>query len=151
KQQKNSSATTVTNSGIWDTFINETPQVTGDSTDNIYVHRPINVEETLAQFDERFKMDQGVFFASQGPFRSASQICELYLIPSMGRGEVSPAASPPSALKGLPSNPRKNVMDNFWANNPATGDNIRERPYSNIYSRITTRSNTFRVHMRAQV
>jgi hypothetical protein len=28
---------------------------------------------------------------------------------------------------------------------------VRERPYSNIYSRVTTRSNTFRVHMRAQV
>ena len=43
------------------------------------------------------------------------------------------------------------LMNQFWQNNPATGDNIRERPYSNLYSRVTTRSNTFRVHVRAQV
>ena len=42
-------------------------------------------------------------------------------------------------------------MNQFWANNRATGDNIRERPYSNLYARLTTRSNTFRVHIRAQV
>jgi hypothetical protein len=42
-------------------------------------------------------------------------------------------------------------MENFWTTYPATGDNVRERPYSNIYSRVTTRSNTFRVHVRAQV
>ena len=109
------------------------------------------MEETLAQFDERFKLDSGVAGVSQGPFRSASQICELYLIPSMGQGETSTAPSSPSSLKKLTATSRKNPMDTFWRNNPATGDNIRERPYSNIYSRITTRSNTFRVHVRAQV
>ena len=42
-------------------------------------------------------------------------------------------------------------MNAFWKEHSPTGDNIRERPYSNIYSRVTTRSNTFRVHVRAQV
>ena len=41
-------------------------------------------------------------------------------------------------------------MDSFWQANTVTGDNVRERPYSNLYNRITTRSNTFRVHVRAQ-
>ena len=31
-----------------------------------------------------------------------------------------------------------------------TGDNMRERPYSHIYPRLTTKSNTFTVHVRAQ-
>ena len=32
----------------------------------------------------------------------------------------------------------------------STGDNTRERPYAAIYPRVTTRSNTFRVHFIAQ-
>lgn len=148
KAVKNAS---ITNPNLWDQFINENPQVIGDTTDNVYVHRPINVEETLAQFDERFKLDPGVPGVSQGPFRSASQLCELHLIPAMGQGESGASASSPSNLKGLTSSSRKSQMDQFWQNNPATGDNVRERPYSNLYSRITTRSNTFRVHFRAQV
>ena len=32
-----------------------------------------------------------------------------------------------------------------------TGDNTRERPYANLYAKLTTKSNTFNVHMRVQV
>ena len=42
-------------------------------------------------------------------------------------------------------------MIDFWKDHATTGDNVKERPYSNIYSRVTTRSNTFRVHVRSQV
>ncbi len=42
-------------------------------------------------------------------------------------------------------------MNTFWSGNRPTGDNVRERSYSNLYARLTTRSNTFRVHVRAQV
>lgn len=38
----------------------------------------------------------------------------------------------------------------FWSQHRLTGDNTRERPYSTIYPRVTTRSNTFRVHYVAQ-
>jgi hypothetical protein len=31
-----------------------------------------------------------------------------------------------------------------------TGDNTRERPYNGLYSRLTTKSNTYTVHVRAQ-
>jgi hypothetical protein len=41
-------------------------------------------------------------------------------------------------------------MVKFWSNHSGTGDNTRERPYSNLYAKLTTRSNTFRVHVRAQ-
>jgi hypothetical protein len=42
-------------------------------------------------------------------------------------------------------------MKSFWMNHSPTGDNSRERPYSYLYPRLTTKSNTFRVHTRAQV
>lgn len=41
-------------------------------------------------------------------------------------------------------------MANFWNNHLSTGDNTREAPYSNLYAKLTTRSNTFRVHVRVQ-
>ena len=41
-------------------------------------------------------------------------------------------------------------MNQFWNYNQLTGDNTRERPYSNIYQKVTTRSNTFRVYFMAQ-
>jgi len=45
---------------------------------------------------------------------------------------------------------REAAMRNFWNNHAATGDNTRESPYANLYAKLTTRSNTFRVHVRAQ-
>jgi hypothetical protein len=88
----------------------------------------------------------------RGLFRTASQICEIHLIPDVSRG--------PSTNENIGSvgNIRENtlgtqlqgIMDDFWQKHAPTGDNTRERPYSNIYNRVTTRGNTFRVHMRAQ-
>jgi hypothetical protein len=39
----------------------------------------------------------------------------------------------------------------YWKDHSLVGDNSRERPYTNIQNRITTKSNTFLVHYRAQV
>ncbi|MEI7822171.1 MAG: hypothetical protein WCK55_14755 [Verrucomicrobiota bacterium] len=39
----------------------------------------------------------------------------------------------------------------FAARTLPTGDNVRERPYTNLYAKLTTKSNTFNVHMRVQV
>ena len=39
----------------------------------------------------------------------------------------------------------------FWDTTYAqTGDNMRERPYSHIYPRVTTKSNIYTVYMRCQ-
>ena len=141
---------------VWDTFYNEKAVAQGDTSDNMYWHRPINVDRTLDQFDERFRLAYAPAMSGTlglGIFRSASQICELHLIPSPGQTETAQ----PSWLSKLQSktnmagNNRQTNMNTFWENNPATGDNVRERPYSNLYARLTTRSNTFRVHMRTQV
>jgi uncharacterized protein (TIGR02600 family) len=85
----------------------------------------IDVEKTLAQFEERF--------AKGKAFLSPSEICDLHLVPQNAPG-VSDYTQ----------------METFWSTRRLTGDNTRERPYSTIYPRLTTRSNTFRVHYISQ-
>ncbi len=86
-------------------------------------HYKIDVEKTLAQFEERFREGRS--------FISASEICDVHLVPQ--------GAGVSAAEMGL-----------FWAEHRLTGDNTRERPYAGLYPRVTTRSNTFRVHYIAQ-
>ncbi|GEP42277.1 hypothetical protein BGE01nite_15680 [Brevifollis gellanilyticus] len=88
-------------------------------------HYKIDADKTLAQFEERF--------AEGKAFISASEICDIYLVPKGALG-----------VNG------KDQMEAFWSERRLTGDNTRERPYAGIYPRVTTRSNTFRVHFIAQ-
>ena len=145
------------------TFRDET-----SALENKYWHRSIVIDRfrgeqatapitgTLAQFDERFEGRQGLPNGRmRGLFRTPSQICELYLIPSLVPKEAEPTTDPgtypnvdPSKLTNY--NARKTEMGLFWTAHSVTGDNTRERPYSNLYARLTTRSNTFRVHVRAE-
>ncbi len=37
-------------------------------------------------------------------------------------------------------------MRSFWNRYRLTGDNSRERPYAVVYPRVTTQSNTYRIH-----
>jgi hypothetical protein len=46
--------------------------------------------------------------------------------------------------------PGNNAMKHFWDQCILTGDNLREKPYNDIYPRITTKSNTYTVHMWVQ-
>ncbi len=88
------------------------------------LRRSIDVEKTLAQADTRF--------AKGDAFRSATEICELHLVRD---GEsLSDYQSGAVFQKAL-----------------ITGDNTRERPYANLYAKLTTKSNTFNVHMRVQL
>jgi uncharacterized protein (TIGR02600 family) len=122
-----------------------------------YWHRPIDVTKTLFQFEQKFRHSaNGANHAAarfRGLFRSPSQICEIHLIPDINN-RVTPGennGSISSITDTTSTTALQSVMDQFWQNHAPTGDNTRERPYSNLYSRVTTRSNTFRVHMRAQV
>lgn len=84
----------------------------------------IDAERTLDQFEDRLKDPQ------RGLFRSASEICDMDLYP------VGPTVSD---------------WGTFWETTYAqTGDNMRERPYSHIYPRVTTKSNIYTVYMRCQ-
>ena len=89
------------------------------------VRYPIDPEATLVQFEERF--------AAGGAFRTATEICEVHLVPA-----------------GHPDNPTAAAMESFWQAHAVTGDNSRERPYANLQPRLTVRSNTYRVHYRVQ-
>ena len=42
-------------------------------------------------------------------------------------------------------------MSNFWSTHQLTGDESRERIYTTLLPRLTTKSNSFTVHVRAQV
>lgn len=90
---------------------------------------PINFSETAKQCDERF--EEGKIF------RSATEVCELYLVPEKDEEEEEVTLD--------------RVKTDFWSDHALTGDNSRERPYSNLYPRLTTKSNTFRVHYRVQI
>jgi uncharacterized protein (TIGR02600 family) len=119
-------------------------------------HRPVDVEKTLYQFEQKFRHTaSGANHAAsrfRGLFRSASQICEIHLIPDVSEGPSVDGEVLGSIGSISPNtNDWQEKMEEFWQNHSPTGDNTRERPYSNIYARATTRSNTFRVHMRAQV
>lgn len=129
-----------------------------EATRRKYWHRPIDVTKTLYQFNKKFTLAaSGVNNAGtrfNGLFRSPSQICEIHLIPDVSAGASSGGenlGSIGNISESTSTTALQSVMDQFWQNHAPTGDNTRERPYSNLYARVTTRSNTFRVHMRAQV
>jgi hypothetical protein len=66
-------------------------------------------------------------------FKTASQICEEFLIPWGVKWTTTSA------------------MQTWWTQNgDLTGDNCREKPYADLYPRLTTKSNTYTVHMRVQ-
>jgi uncharacterized protein (TIGR02600 family) len=127
---------------LWDHESNDWPSLPNSANDqdpqlitlwnNLYngvapfdkMRRPIDPAQTLLQADTRF--------TAGDIFRSASQICELHLV---RQGE---------SLSQYTAN-------SIWPNAVITGDNTRERPYTNLYAKLTTKSNTFNVHMRVQV
>lgn len=81
----------------------------------------IDADETLSQFDSKF--DNG------DVFKSASEICDVHIVP------VGQQAS---------------AMSTFWSKNILTGDNVREMIYTNLYPRLTTKSNTYTVYFQVQ-
>ncbi len=87
------------------------------------VRYSINMDETLKQFDT-------LKFSLNKAFISASEICDIPLVPAG------------STAAGLSA---------FWASRLLTGDNSLERPYTHLYSRLTTKSNTYTVHVWVEV
>jgi hypothetical protein len=101
----------------------------------------INPDETvgtLAGFQSRF--------TNGDIFHCASEICDIYLVPQLlpqlSTGMSYPSGStPPTTYLGMAA---------WWNNFLLTGDNAREFPYGDIYPRLTTKSNTYTVHVRVQ-
>jgi uncharacterized protein (TIGR02600 family) len=98
----------------------------------------VDRDQTLRAFDDFFasyKADHNTGF-----FKSASEICDRYFYPkgATHAGTVTYDGKSETAIR------------NFWNNSRLTGDNVREKPYADLYPRITTKSNTYTVHYRVQ-
>ncbi|MFM8763957.1 MAG: Verru/Chthon cassette protein A, partial [Spartobacteria bacterium] len=91
----------------------------------------VNVTETLKGFDNRLAGNSALF-------RTASEICELPIVP------VATGATYTSMTNNNPAN-------NWWKDWQYTGDNTKEATYNDIYPRLTTKSNTYTVHYRVQM
>lgn len=115
------------------TWITAIPDTTAEKYKSHYFMRtdfagtktrfPIAMDETLKGFDAKF--------ADGDIFRSASQLCEMHLVPE---GETLASTS-----------------GGFWNSRKMTSDTAREEPYNHLYSRVTTKSNTFTVHWKVQI
>jgi hypothetical protein len=102
----------------------------------------IREDDTIDQFYARFEGGANLF-------KSASEICEIHLVPE----EISARLNLGSKGSIGSYVPTAEQMANgrYWRDHSVVGDNSRERPYTNIHNRLTTKSNTFLVHYRAQV
>jgi len=118
----------------------------GSSSGNFYFYYPIHPDQTLLQFQQRF--------ANGDVFHSPSEICALWLYPAQQPTGTNSLVNTNSLVAWDAANSN---IKSWWYGNPGrsrkgmTGDNIRERPYSYIYPRLTTKSNTYTVHYRVQV
>ncbi len=96
----------------------------------------VDRDETVKGFDyffSQFKSDP-----NSGFFKSAAQICDMFLYPREGGKPLR---------KFVPGD--GNIKE-WWRQNTLTGDNVREKPYADLYPRLTTKSNTYCVHIRTQ-
>jgi uncharacterized protein (TIGR02600 family) len=103
----------------------------------------LNLDETqgtLAGFESKF--------AAGDVFRSAGDICGIFLVPNDSSDPNYSAASSPT-YSSISTN--WGTSSNWWNYYKLTGDNLRESPYNQIYPRVTTKSNTFTVHYKVQM
>ena len=102
------------------------------TNNGIYRFR-VNEDETLKFFEQRFNSDDPNDPAKRGLFVAASEICDVPLVPI-----------------GAPGSPSAGSIGSWWSTQMATGDNMRETPYNRLYPLLTTKSNTYTIHVRAQ-
>ncbi|MEZ0386732.1 MAG: Verru/Chthon cassette protein A, partial [Verrucomicrobium sp.] len=112
------------------------------TTHSYELHYAVDSDQTLVGFKNRFKTGD--------IFRSASEICEIFLVPRRlnGKTYAPDALTPPLSYEDMTKwwNGDLNKLDAM----ELTGDNSREAPYNHLYPRLTTKSNTFTVHYRMQ-
>jgi uncharacterized protein (TIGR02600 family) len=125
----------------------------------VCVRRNIDLDDTLKQIDYlRFGLPGGS--PVNKPFIAASEICDIPLIPAdlPTVGNAVPY-NIHSQIRGATPTGYDAILAGFWYGGGSsgqafghrlTGDNSLERPYSMIYPRLTTKSNTYTVHVRVQ-
>jgi len=107
----------------------------------------VNRDMTVRAFRDYF--DQFKSNPDRGLFKSASEICDRGLYPQLDPA-TDPVTPPRYTSPRFNPDPDYDLKTGFWAANALTGDNMREKPYSDLYPRLTTKSNTYTVHIRAQ-
>jgi uncharacterized protein (TIGR02600 family) len=110
----------------------------------------INIGETLKQFKARFAPNENAMGGDL--FRSAAEICSIFLVPNTSTTATG-VAGPTLTSAGIQwsgTDLSVPTMQAWWDAYTLTGDNLRERPYATIYPLLTTKSNTYTVHIRAQ-
>ena len=100
------------------------------------------MDATLTGFTNRF--------AKSDLFHSASEICNIFLVPQNPDPNAGYPWTLPQTVEGDAPGSYA-ATDAWWSNYQLTGDNTREAPYNQVYPRLTTKSNTFTVHLRVQV
>lgn len=120
----------------------------------------VDARKTLAAFDDRFYDPSS---KTTDVFRSPSEICEMFLVPKRldGHTYAGGAVNPPDPDTVFPNthDAYKQSLEWWEGSNKsdpndafeATGDNLREAPYAQLYPRLCTRSNVFTVHYRVQL
>lgn len=131
KNERVSSVPTADYNGV---YKNATASQAAFSTSANY-RRTVKIPETLQQFTQRFNNADGTGLYA---FRTPAEICDMHIIPDDATVNTSSRSSIDSS------------MASYWATHTLTGDNSRERIYTTVYPRLTTKSNTFTVHFRAQ-
>ncbi len=90
---------------------------------------PLEVDTTTSPVKDDTMQNFHLRFNQGDIFRSATEICDLWMVP-----------------KGS----KLSEMTTYWNDKRLTGDESRERIYTTLLPRLTTKSNTFTVHVRAQ-
>ena len=100
------------------------------------IWNPVDEDATIAQIESRFANN------SVDAYLSESEICTVPLVPGVQNSPFSTNVST-----------TQTALASFWSSGGGqlTGDNLRELPYAQLYGRLTTRSNSYTVHVRVQV
>ncbi len=138
--------------GVWDASLGrEQPAKKGVNGRVLENYRLLlDRDQTVQDLDLKF----GQYSPSspeRGFFKSATQICEQFLYPS--QNSLPPGVTVPKASTNPAASlaSREAAIRQFWDQyGQLTGDNMREKPYADLYPRLTTKSNTFTVHLRVQ-
>ncbi len=114
----------------------------GKVLERVMLRSAIMDSATLEQFSDYFGDGEKIF-------KSATEICDIHLIPE----QLSDWLELPKVVSAGSYTPTVDQMKDgeYWRRHAIVGDNSREKTYTNIYQRLTTKSNTFKVHFRAQV
>ena len=128
---------------------NLTNDLANDGSQAFSYRYGINLQATIDDANSAFQ--QRFLGPLKDIFRSATEICNVFLVPQAVPGATYFSRTGSPSLPSLPTDASYAKMQLWWSNFKLTGDNGRESPYNQIYPRLTTKSDTFRIHMRVQV